>query len=115
MFSSSLVVLAVTIQRQGVVTLLQYCTPFKPRMFLLFVVVLPLLRSTALLLELSPSQIHRVHHVFVCVESWSGCVRVCICVCWSISVQCSELVLSKEKLGRVNSLELLMGLGEPLS
>lgn len=54
----------------------------KPRMVLLFVVVLPLLLSTALLLELSPSQIHRVHRVFVCVEACcsSSCVRVCICV-----------------------------------
>lgn len=56
--------------------------------FSLFVVVLPLLLSTALLLELSPSQIHRVHRVFVCVEGSSGCVHVCICV---LEFQCSVL------------------------
>lgn len=85
----------------------------KPRMFLLFVVVLPLLLSTALLLELSPSQTHRVHRVFMCVEGSSGCV--CVCVYSSIGVQCSELVFSKEKLGRVNNLELVLGFGEPPS
>lgn len=32
-----------------------------------------------------------------------------------VDVQCSELVFSKEKLGRVNSLELGLGFGEPPS
>lgn len=70
-------VLAVTIQRRGMVTLLQYCTPYETK-DLVFVVVIPLLLSTALLLELSPSQIHRVHRVFLCVEGSFGCVCVCV-------------------------------------
>lgn len=37
------------------------------------------------------------------------CVYVCVCV------QCSKLVFSKEKLGRVNSLGFMLGFGEPPS
>lgn len=82
--SSSLVILAVTIQRQKMVTLLQYFTPYETKDVLTVSCSLPLLLSTALLLELSPSQIHGVHRVFVCVEASPAaclCLRQYVGVC----------------------------------
>lgn len=69
----------------------------KPRMFLLFVVVLPLLLSTALLLELSPSQTHRVHRVFVFVWRVRQAVCVCVSVCVGVSVFSAQNLSSQRR------------------
>lgn len=96
LFSSSLVVLAVTIQRQGMVTLLQYCTPYETKdvftvccSFTIITLYSIITRTITITDTLSAS----------CVCVCGGFVQLCACVylCVGVSVFSAQSLSSQRR------------------
>lgn len=80
-FSSSLVVLAVTIQRQGMVTLLQYCTPYETKDVFTVCCSFTIITFYSIITRtITITDTRSASCVCVCGGFVRLCVWVCVCV-----------------------------------